>query len=297
MTGQVGKGLMDRRSLRLGLKGENDPLTIRPSVHPSIRPQRNNHEPKDKKVPPETRLFDKCGGYRRLHTFTYATIIHLETINFCKRFIPWQEDQLGKTAGQMIGAARSGRQNIIEGSERSSTSKETEIKLTDVARASLAELLGDYEIFLAERNAVPWSKGDTESQRFSALRLPEFSHSDDEMHHYWKYYHEKVKTFFAPWLGHDNPIVVTNAMIILIQRTMGMLKNQIAGQGDVFLEKGGFKERMHQCRSEARDVKSRPEEKSPECPVCGRQMLKRNSTKGKFWGCSAYPKCKGTREI
>ena len=78
-------------------------------------------------------LFDKCGGYRRLHTFTYATIIHLETISFCKRFVPWQEDSLGKTSGQMIGAARSGRQNIIEGSERSATSKETEMKLTDVA--------------------------------------------------------------------------------------------------------------------------------------------------------------------
>ena len=96
-------------------------------------------------------LFDKHGGYRKLHTFTFATMIHLETIKFCKRFIPWQQDQLGKTAGQMIGAARSGRQNIIEGSERASTSKETEIKLTDVARASLAELLGDFEIFLAER--------------------------------------------------------------------------------------------------------------------------------------------------
>ena len=60
------------------------------------------------------RLFDKSGGYRRLHTFTYATVIHLETISFCKRFIPWQEDSLGKTSGQMIGAARSGRQNIIE---------------------------------------------------------------------------------------------------------------------------------------------------------------------------------------
>jgi len=70
---------------------------------------------------PSKRLFDKCGGYRKLHSFTFATLIHLGTIKFCKRFIPWKEDPLGKIAGQMIGAARSGRQNIIEGSERSAT--------------------------------------------------------------------------------------------------------------------------------------------------------------------------------
>lgn len=52
----------------------------------------------------QTPLFDKCGGYRRLNSFTFATMIHLETIRFCKRFIPWQEDPLGKTVGQMIGA-------------------------------------------------------------------------------------------------------------------------------------------------------------------------------------------------
>jgi four helix bundle suffix protein len=249
----------------------------------------------------KTQLFDKCGGYRRLHTFTYATIIHLETISFCKRFIPWREDQLGKTAGQMIGAARSGRQNIIEGSERSSTSKETEIKLTDVARASLAELLGDYEIFLAEKNAVPWSKGDNESKKFSALRLQEFSHSDDQLHDYWKYY-QSVKPLFAPWFGHENPVIVANAMIILIQRTMGMLRNQIAGQGIFFLEKGGFKERMYRCRNETRDEESQSMADAPLCPECGRPMRIRVAGKGKngsgqFWGCSAYPECKGTRKI
>ena len=135
-------------------------------------------------------LFDKCGGYRQLHTFTYATMIHLETISFCKRFVPWQEDQLGKTSGQMIGAARSGRQNIIEGSERSATLKETEIKLTDVARASLAELLGDYEIFIADQEVVPWGKEEKERKEIEAVRLPEFNQGDDSLHEYWVYYHQ-----------------------------------------------------------------------------------------------------------
>lgn len=98
-----------------------------------------------------SKIFNKSGGYRKLFSFNFATIVHLGAIDFCKRFIPWQGDQLGKTAGQMIGAARSGRINIAEGSERAGTSTETEIKLTDVARASLAELQNDLETFCPER--------------------------------------------------------------------------------------------------------------------------------------------------
>lgn len=241
-------------------------------------------------------LFDKCGGYRQLHTFTYATMIHLGTISFCKRFIPWQEDQLGKTAGQMIGAARSGRQNIIEGSERSATSKETEIKLTDVARASLAELLGDYEIFLAENSAIPWSKNSDESKKFSALRLPKYHNNDDALHEYWKYYH-KSKLIFLPWLENKDRLIVANAMVILIQRTMGMLRNQITTLGSEFLESGGFRERMYQCRSEKREEQLPDNPDAPTCPECQKPMRKRHSDRGDFWGCSAYPKCKGTRNI
>ena len=103
------------------------------------------------------RIYNTSGGYRKLHTFNFATIIHLGTMGFCKRFIPWKEDPLGKTVGQMVGASRSGKQNIIEGSERAKTSSETEIKLTDVAKASLAELQGDFEDYLAQKGSIPWS--------------------------------------------------------------------------------------------------------------------------------------------
>jgi four helix bundle suffix protein len=242
------------------------------------------------------RLFDKSGGYRRLHTFTYATVIHLETISFCKRFIPWQEDSLGKTSGQMIGAARSGRQNIIEGSERSGTSKETEIKLTDVARASLAELLGDYEIFLAERDSIPWGKENEVRISFESLRLPDFNHSGDELHNYWQYY-QKIKPLFSQWFNSDDPIIVANAMILLLQRTMAMLKNQIIKQGDVFIQKGGFREKMYNSRNEEREKRIPVDKNAPACPECEKPMRKRNSQRGEFWGCSAYPACKGTRQI
>lgn len=247
----------------------------------------------------QTPLFDKCGGYRRLHSFTFATMIHLETIRFCKRFIPWQEDSLGKTVGQMIGAARSGRQNIIEGSKRAATSKETEIKLTDVARGSLDELLGDYEIFLAQRQSIPWSRHSPEAQQFSRLMLSEFTQTDDTLHDYWVHYHETRKPF-APWFDHPDCTVVANALIIILQRTMAMLTNQLKHLGDAFINEGGFKERMYQCRNEVRDQQS-AEPDAPACPICGNNMRKRFPRNGSenhhpFWGCSNYPKCKGTRK-
>ncbi len=245
-------------------------------------------------------LFEKSGGYRKLNSFTFATLIHLGTIRFCKRFIPFREDTLGKTTGQMIGAARSGRQNIIEGSERSGTSKETEMKLTDVARASLAELLGDFEMFLAERTAIPWSTRSREYQTVWQLNLSPFEFSDDVMHDYWAYFHRQ-KMAFEPWSGSSDPVVAANSMIILIRRAMAMLGSQMQHQGEVFLREGGFRERLHQCRSEARETMTHSEP-LPACPECGKPMHKRKAKVGKnagqeFWGCAGYPECKGSRQI
>lgn len=244
-------------------------------------------------------LFDKSGGYRKLHSFNFATLIHLSAIRFCKRFIPYQEDPLGKTSGQMIGAARSGRQNIVEGSERAATSKETEMKLTDVARASLGELLGDFEIFLAERGGIPWSIHADDHQALSALNFPAFEYTDDVLHDYWVWFHRE-KLAFDPWLNNANPDVVANALIILIRRAMAMLGGQMRQQGEVFLKEGGFRERLTQCRVEARDPVSA--DTAPECPACGKTMRQRVARKGPnagkpFWSCAGYPDCKGTRPV
>jgi len=248
------------------------------------------------------KLFDKSGGYRKLFSFTFATMIHLGTIRFCRRFISFKNDPLGKTTGQMVGAARSGRQNIIEASERAATSKETEIKLTDVARASLAELLGDYEIYLADRAVIPWSRKDPAHHDFACLRLPPFEYTDDTLHDYWSYF-QQAKAPFARWLDSDDDTTVANAMIVLISRTMGMLSGQLQHQGQCFLDNGGFSERMRSCRIDARhnppdhDVAT-----APNCPDCGKPMRRRIPRTGKqagvaFWGCTAFPACKGTREM
>jgi four helix bundle suffix protein len=248
-------------------------------------------------------LFDKSGGYRKLYSFTFATMIQLGTLRFCRRFISFRDDPLGKSTGQMNGAARSGRQNIVEASERAGTSKETEIKLTDVSRASLAELLGDFEMYLADRGEIPWSMHSAEHQAVAAITPAPFEYTEDVLHDYWTYFHEARKPF-AKWLDSGDPVVVANVLIVLIRRTMAMLHAQIEHQGQAFLDSGGFRERLYQCRTAARDeadgtVAAAP---APECPKCGQTMRRRTARTGRnagraFWSCAAYPECKGTRDI
>jgi len=244
-------------------------------------------------------LFDKRGGFRRLHSFTLATIIHVETLRFCRRFFTHDAreagakfyDPKGRQYDQMTQAARSGRQNIIEGSERSATSKDTEMKLTDVARASLSELRGDYEIVILDRNQLSWSVHSREAKAVNAISLDPAPFSDDMVHESAKHALAQRKKY-AQWLDSDDAVVVANAMLIIIGRALNMLKSQMEAQGKAFEETGGFSERLTAKRLAAREKDQPP---SPECPVCGMPMRQRNSAKGRFWGCSTFPECKGTR--
>ncbi len=245
-------------------------------------------------------LFDKHGGFRRLHSFTLATIVQLDTLRFCRKFLTFDHretdtkfyDPKGRQYDQMTQAARSGRQNIIEGSERSSTSKDTEMKLTDVARASLSELRGDYEIFIIDRGELPWSVHDPESRAVNAISLDEAPFTDDMVHESAKHALEQRKKY-ARWLDADDAVVVANVMLILLGRVLKMLKRQKEAQGQAFEETGGFSERLMARRIEARDEQNTAE--APDCPQCGKPMRQRKSAKGPFWGCSAFPECKGTR--
>ena len=246
-------------------------------------------------------LFDKHGGFRRLHSFTLATIVQIETLRFCRRFLTFDHreagpkfyDPKGRQYDQMTQAARSGRQNIIEGSERSSTSKDTEMKLTDVARASLSELRGDYEVFILDRHQLPWSVHEPEAKAVNAISLDPAPFSDDMVHESAKHALEQRKKY-ARWLDADDAVVVANAMLIIIGRALNMLKSQIEAQGKAFEETGGFSERLTAKRIEAREKSLPP---SPECPQCGKPMRQRKSAKGDFWGCSVFPDCKGTRPV
>jgi restriction system protein len=247
-------------------------------------------------------LFDKHGGFRRLHSFTLATIVQLETLRFCRRFLTQDHreggkfyDPKGRQYDQMTQAARSGRQNIIEGSERSSTSKDTEMKLTDVGRASLSELRGDYEVFILDRGALPWSVHSPEARVVNAISLDPAPFTDDMVHESAKHALEQRRKY-ARWLDAEDPVVVANAMLIIIGRALNMLKSQIAAQGEAFEQTGGFSERLTARRIQAREEKL---DAGPvlQCPQCGKPMRRRKSAKGEFWGCAGFPQCKGTRPV
>lgn len=245
-------------------------------------------------------LFDKHGGFRRLHSFTLATIVQLDTLRFCRRFLTFDHreagekfyDPKGRQYDQMTQAARSGRQNIIEGSERSSTSKDTEMKLTDVARASLSELRGDYEIFILDRGQLPWSVHDPESQAVNAISLDDAPFSDDLVHESAKHALTQRRKY-ARWLDSGDGVVVANALLIITGRVLKMLKRQKEAQGAAFEKTGGFSERLMAKRLEARGEQKAAD--APDCPQCGKAMRRRTSAKGEFWGCSTFPDCKGTR--
>src|SRR5947209_6102346 len=116
-------------------------------------------------APPTSPHLRPSGGYRQLRSFQVTTIIYDATVAFCERFV----DKRSRTVDQMVQAARSGRQNIAEGSRAAATSSQTELRLVNVARASLDELLLDYEDFLRQRGKRLWTKDDPEAQAVRAI--------------------------------------------------------------------------------------------------------------------------------
>src|SRR5687768_7923719 len=142
------------------------------------------------------------GGYRALRSFQTSTIVYDATVAFCRRFL----DTRSRTIDQMVQAARSGRQNIAEGSRASATSSQTELRLVNVARASLDELLLDYEDFLRQRRLRLWRKDDAEAREVRAIGRAG-NRSDGPQ--------SSGATVYAQWLEHQNPEVVANTILCL----------------------------------------------------------------------------------
>jgi four helix bundle suffix protein len=172
------------------------------------------------------------GGYQKRLSYQKAEIVYDATVYFCDRFI----DRRSRTHDQMVQAARSGKQNIIEGSMASGTSKETEIKLTNVARASLEELLADYRDFLRPRGLLLWDKNDPQAQ--AIRKMGYVSHVS------YATYKSQVE--------HVNPEIATNTIICLIHQANYLLDQQIRSLEQTFLKEGGLRERMTRARLEAR---------------------------------------------
>ena len=247
--------------------------------------------PSDKSDPsdPSDLLLPKHGGYRKLRSFQAAQLVYDATLIFCDRFI----EKRSRTHDQMVQAARSGVQNIAEGSMASGTAKKTELKLTNVARASLEELMLDYEDFLRQRGLRLWNKDSPEALAVRRRYSSDRSDTSDQSNN--------LKT--------ATPEAAANTLLCLINQASYLLHRQLQKLEQNFLEHGGFTERLHAVRSKTRasasystDQSASPDCSTPACPRCGKPMIQRTARQGthagqSFWGCTAYPDCKGTRPI
>ncbi len=245
-------------------------------------------------------LFKPSAGYRRTDLYVLTNLIQLETLVFCRRYLGATNDPCGRQFDQMTQAARSGVKNLTEGSERQATSMQTALKLLDVARGSLCELRDDYLTFLKDNGVPPWPQKSPEAREVFAVRLDAPDIGEDLNHDVCKHILAS-RPKFAKWFGSGAAaIAFANALLILITRSLYMLQSFMERKGEEFLKEGGFSERMTTARVEAKKAQGQPaaatDEDAPKCPECGAPMRLRNGKRGPFWGCSAYPACKGTRE-
>ena len=220
-------------------------------------------------------LIPKHGGYRRLKGFQVAQLVYDVTVRFCDRYI----EKRSRTHDQMVQAARSGVQNIAEGSQASGTSKKMELKLTNVARASLEELRLDYEDFLRQRGLALWDRNDSRRAGLIARRCA----TADDVAAWVREVHESEggRSGQSGQHGQETPFVsstpsarsaapsarsaapsaastsstrstypeiAANAALTLLAVATALLDRQIAAQAGAFEKEGGFTERLYKTR-------------------------------------------------
>lgn len=178
----------------------------------------------------KTNLIKPHGGYRRLRSYQMAEIVYDLTVQFCDRYMSYKINKSYRTYDQMVQAARSGKQNIAEGSQVSATSQKLEIKLISVARASLEELLQDYQDFLRQRKLKQWEKDHQKARAVRALAYRS---------------NRSYETYGTYMTNMEN---AANCLICLINQANYLLDRQIKALERVFLDEGGFTERMYRLR-------------------------------------------------
>jgi len=191
-------------------------------------------------------LIPKHGGYRRLKSFQIAQLCYDVTVRFCDRYI----DKRSRTHDQMVQAARSGVQNIAEGSKASGTSKKMELKLTNVARASLEELRLDYEDYLRQRGLHRWTDDDPRRAALVARRCA----TADEVAAWIRELHgqDGRRKASIPSIQSTYPELAANAALVLIGVACALLDRQLKAQAKAFTDEGGFTERLHRIRTQRR---------------------------------------------
>jgi restriction system protein len=181
---------------------------------------------------PSPGLIEPHGGYRSLKSYQMSEIVYDAATAFCNRFI----DRRSRTHDQMVQAARSGKQNIAEGSMASGTSRKTELKLVNVARASLEELLLDCEDYLRQKGLTLWGKDNS-----TAKKIRQLAYASDRSYMTYRAYIEE-----------QSPETAANTIVCLIHQTNYLLDQQLKQLEERFLSEGGFSERLYQKRSEMR---------------------------------------------
>jgi four helix bundle suffix protein len=217
--------------------------------------------PAPKTPKPTEDLIPTHGGYRNLKSFQLAQLCFDETVRFCERYVAKRD----RTHDQMVQAARSGTQNIAEGSTASGTSKEIELKLTNVARASLEELRLDYEDHLRQRRLEQWSQQDPRRAELIAKRCATAEEVADwvrELHgrngQNGLYGLSTRSTRSTKSIQSTKPTrstyreLAANAALVLIAVANSLLDRQIAALASAFVEKGGFRERLYRVRTNRR---------------------------------------------
>ena len=179
------------------------------------------------------RIIPPHGGYRDLQSYQMAEIVFDATVVFCDRFI----DRRSRTHDQMVQAARSGKQNIAEGSMASGTSKKSELKLIGVARASLEELLLDFQDYLRQQRLPLWGKEHPKSREVRALC----------------YKQNRSYLTYKPYFESSSAEIAANTMMCLIHQTNYLLDQQLRALEKEFLREGGFTEKLYRARSQARN--------------------------------------------
>ncbi len=208
-------------------------------------------------------LIPPHGGYRELQSFQVARLVYDLTVRFCDHSIAPRS----RTHDQMVQAARPGVQNIAEGSKASGTSKKTELKLTNVARASLEELRLDYEDFLRQRGLAEWSREDPRRQELVDRRCTTLPEVGDRVRGVYR----RERSGPCEQRGHSGhlgpdtmssassasssstpatyPEIAANTALVLITVTTYLLDRQLAAQAAAFERKGGFAERLYHRRN------------------------------------------------
>ena len=210
--------------------------------------------------PVQSTLIPLHGGYRKLKSFQVAQLAYDVTVRFCDRYI----EKRSRTHDQMVQAARSGVQNIAEGSQASGTSKKTELKLTNVARASLEELRLDYEDYLRQRGLALWPREDPRRAGLISARPA----TADDFADWVRVVHERgpdgqngrdgqpkarrTSTASIKSTMSTYPEIAANGALALIAVACSLLSRQLAAQEKAFVQEGGFTERLYRVRSQQR---------------------------------------------